>query len=217
MLITYIIGSLGLIIKPGPDLLCTLATALTHGRRRAICLMTGLITGCWFWIVLLALGAAAFLKTHALVMSVIRYGGMAYIAYLAYGCYAEAWKGFNAPKGLPLSSPVERGLRLFVRGIVMAMSNPLTIMFFLAFLPHFTAENSALAPSVQIFLLGTLFCLLVPFVYIPIICGASAFKKALERYPKFAPAIKLFSGLLLTLVVILLGASDLTTSPASMR
>lgn len=209
MLITYIIGSLGLIIKPGPDLICTLATALTHGRRRAICLMTGLIAGCWFWIVLLSLGAAAFLKAHAPVMSVIRYGGMTYIAYLAYGCFAEAWKGFAAEKGLALTSPSERGARLFVRGIVMAMSNPLTIIFFLAFLPHFTAENSRLAPSAQIFLLGTLFCLLVPFVYIPMICGANALKEALERRPKASPAIKLFSGLLLTLVVILLGVGSM--------
>lgn len=205
MLVTYIVGSLGLIVKPGPDLLCTLATALTHGRRRAICLMSGLIVGCWLWIVLLSLGAAAFLKTHTVVMSLIRYGGMTYIAYLAYGCYAEAWKGFRSPRGLPLASPTERGLRLVLRGIIMAMSNPLTIMFFLAFLPHFTAANAALVPSVQIFLLGTLFCLLVPFVYVPIICGADALKTALERYPKFAPAMKLFSGLLLTLVGVLLG------------
>lgn len=61
-LVVYVLGSLGLIIKPGPDLLCTLATALTYGRRRAACLMFGLIAGCWFWILLLALGAAPSVK-----------------------------------------------------------------------------------------------------------------------------------------------------------
>lgn len=203
-LVAYIIGSLGLIIKPGPDLLCTLATALAYGRRRAVCLMFGLIAGCWFWILLLALGAAAFLKTHQLVMTIIKYGGIAYISYLAYGCFAEAWKGFRAPSGFALAGPSERGLRLFLRGIIMAMSNPLTIMFFLAFLPRFTAENSVLAPSVQIFLLGTLFCGLVPFIYVPIICGASALGRVIERRPSFAPSIKLLSGLLLTFVVVYL-------------
>lgn len=200
----YLFGSLGLIIKPGPDLLCTLATALSYGRRRAVCLMIGLIVGCWFWIFLLALGAASFLKTHQLVVAVIRYGGILYIAYLAYGCFVEAWNGFRALSGFALTSPSERGFKLFLRGIVMAMSNPLTIMFFLAFLPRFTAENSALAPSMQVFLLGTLFCGLVPFVYIPIICGASSLGRVLERHQTFAPSIKLISGVLLSLVVVLL-------------
>lgn len=35
MLTTYIIGSLALIVKPGPDLTCTIATALSDGKARA--------------------------------------------------------------------------------------------------------------------------------------------------------------------------------------
>lgn len=42
---TYIIGCLALIIKPGPDLMCTIATALSEGRARAFTLMFGLIAG----------------------------------------------------------------------------------------------------------------------------------------------------------------------------
>ena len=198
-LVTYLIGCIGLIIKPGPDLLCTISTALSHGRARACCLMAGLVVGCWIWILLLALGAAAFLVAHPLVMSAIRYGGMAYIGYLAV-----AWNGFHAPKGFVLASPHEHGLRLVARGILMSMGNPLTIMFFLAFLPHFTSRASTHPPAVQILLLGTLFCALVPFIYLPIILAADAFKTALERSPRFAPTIKLVSGLLLVAVVVLL-------------
>ena len=35
MLVTYIIGSLPLIVKPGPDLTCTIATALADGKSTA--------------------------------------------------------------------------------------------------------------------------------------------------------------------------------------
>ena len=35
MLTTYIIGSLALIVKPGPDLTCTIATALSDGKAKA--------------------------------------------------------------------------------------------------------------------------------------------------------------------------------------
>lgn len=166
--------------------------------------MGGLVLGCWLWIVLLSLGVAAFLQSHSVVMHVIRYGGMCYIGYLAVGCLLEAVRGFRVPAGFVLASPHEHGLRLVGRGVLMAMSNPLTIMFFLAFLPHFMSQNMNVSPSVQILLLGTLFCLLVPFIYLPIICAADALKSMIERKPRFAPTIKLFSGLLLVAVVALL-------------
>lgn len=206
-LVTYLIGCIGLIVKPGPDLLCTVSTALSHGRARAVCLMGGLVLGCWLWIVLLALGVAAFLQTHGLVMAIIRYGGMAYIGFLAYGSLAEALRGFRAPDGIAFAGPRERGLRLVGRGVLMAMGNPLTIMFFLAFLPHFATQGTRVPPSVQVLLLGTLFCALVPVVYLPIICAADALKVQLERRPRLAPAIKLVSGLLLVAVVALLALS----------
>ena len=41
----------------------------------------------------------------------------------------------------------------------MSMSNPLTILFFLAFLPNFTRDDATLAPAVQTFLLGTVLML----------------------------------------------------------
>ena len=76
-LITYTVGCLALIAKPGPDLMCTLATALSEGRRRAIMLMTGLIAGCWLWVVLLTVGAATFFTGHPKVLTAIRVVGMA--------------------------------------------------------------------------------------------------------------------------------------------
>ena len=60
MLTTYIIGSLALIVKPGPDLTCTIATALSDGKARAATLMLGLVAGCWLWILLLTAGVASF-------------------------------------------------------------------------------------------------------------------------------------------------------------
>lgn len=89
-LVTYLIGCVGLIIKPGPDLLCSVSTALSHGRARAICLMGGLVLGCWLWVVLLALGVAAFLQTHSLVMSIIRFCALVPVVYLPIICAADA-------------------------------------------------------------------------------------------------------------------------------
>ena len=68
VLTPYIVVCIALIIKPGPDLMCTLATALSDGKARASTLMAGLVLGCWLWIWLLAAGVASFFTSHPTVM-----------------------------------------------------------------------------------------------------------------------------------------------------
>ena len=158
MLTTYIIGCVALIIKPGPDLMCTLATAISDGKVRASTLMAGLILGCWFWVLLLSAGVASFFIDHPVVMTSIQIVGIAYIGYLALGSFKEAWAGFRQRGESALSPAKARGWRLVGRGVFMSMSNPLTILFFLAFLPNFTKEDSTFAPALQVVSLGSLFC-----------------------------------------------------------
>ena len=204
MLVTYIIGSLALIIKPGPDLTCVIATALADGKTRAATLMTGLIIGCWLWILILAAGIATVFTHHPTVMLSIQLAGMAYIAYLAFGAFKEAWASFKLAETGLMGSATAKGWRLVGRGILMSMSNPLTILFFLAFLPNFTQEESSLSPAAQTLLLGTLFCVLVPFIYPPLIFAADFFRTRLLGSPKATACLKLVSAFMLTAVVVIL-------------
>ena len=206
MLTTYIVGCIALIIKPGPDLTCTIATALADGKTRATTLMIGLIAGCWLWILLLTAGVASFFTAHPTTMTVIQIIGAAYIAYLAYGAFADAFRSFSAASPDALRPATARGLRLFLRGIAMSMSNPLTILFFLAFLPNFTTSSSSLSPAMQTLLLGTLFCALVPFIYFPIILAADFFRARLVGSVKATACLKLVSALMLAAVVAVLAS-----------
>ena len=207
MLITYIIGSLALIIKPGPDLTCTIATALADGKARATTLMVGLILGCWLWILILAAGIATVFTHHPAVMLSIQIVGMLYIAYLAFGAFREAWTSFKSMETGLVGGATARGWRLVGRGILMSMSNPLTILFFLAFLPNFTHEGASIPPSVQTLLLGTLFCALVPIVYLPFIFACDYFRTRLLGSPKATACLKLVSAIMLAAVVMILAAS----------
>ena len=206
MLVTYIIGSLALIIKPGPDLTCTIATALSDGKARAATLMAGLIIGCWLWILILAAGVATVFTHHPAVMLSVQIAGTAYIAYLAVGAFREAWASFKSTEGGLTGGATARGWRLVGRGILMSMSNPLTILFFLAFLPNFTHEGASLPPSVQTLLLGTLFCALVPFVYLPVIVAADFFRARLVGSVKATACLKLTSAIMLAAVVAVLAS-----------
>ena len=204
MLLTYIIGSLALIIKPGPDLTCVIATALADGKARATTLMAGLILGCWLWILILAAGVATVFTHHPAVMLSIQTVGTVYIAYLAFGAFREAWASFKSTESGLVGGATARGWRLVGRGILMSMSNPLTILFFLAFLPNFTHEGASLPPSVQTLLLGTLFCALVPIVYLPFIFACDYFRTRLLGSPKATACLKLVSAIMLAAVVMIL-------------
>ena len=196
-MLTYLIGCFALIVKPGPDLMCTLATALSEGRRQAFLLMTGLIIGCWLWV----LAGQFFLSYKAGLIQLL---GMGYIAYLAFLSFREAvhqWRGNGADA---LKSARGAGLALLRRGVVMSLSNPLTILFFLAFLPGFTRTDAALSPALQTLLLGAAFCAMVPFIYGPIILAADAFRSRLVGNARFMAVIKAFSGLILVGVIVLL-------------
>ena len=204
MLSTYIIGCVALIIKPGPDLMCTLATAISDGKVRASTLMAGLVLGCWLWIWLLAAGVASFFTSHPAVMTAIQLVGIAYISYLAFGSFREAYAGFRQQGENTLTPAKSRGLRLVGRGVLMSMSNPLTILFFLAFLPNFTRQESTFSPAVQVLLLGTLFCALVPFIYFPIIIAADFFRARFLGSARAAAYLKLASAFMLAAVSLVL-------------
>ena len=206
MLATYIIGSLALIVKPGPDLMCMLATALSEGKARALTLMVGLILGCWFWVLMLSAGVSTLFTANRYVMPAVQAVGFAYIAYLAFGAFKEAIAAFKAGAAAMPPSASAKGWRLVRRGVLMAMSNPLTILFFLAFLPSFTRSGSTLPPGVQIFLLGTLFCALVPLVDLPVIFAADFFRSRFINAPKATACLKLASAIMLAAVAAILGA-----------
>ncbi len=187
--------------------MCVLATALSEGRARAATLMAGLILGCWLWILLLSAGVASFFTSHPAVMTAIQIVGVAYIAYLAFGSFREASELFRQNEAATLNAATAKGWRLVGRGVFMSMSNPLTILFFLAFLPDFAREGSALSPASQVFLLGTLFCALVPFIYMPIIFAADFFRSRLLGSAKATASLKLASAIMLASVAAILAAN----------
>lgn len=212
MTAAYIIASLALIVKPGPDLMFLFATALSEGRPRAFALMAGQILGCWLWILLLTAGAAAFFAGHPRLVSAVQILGVGYIAYIAFGTVREYLSERKPNRdrkqngaGMPAEETAHMGKRgFFVRGVLMAMANPLTILFFMAFLPTFTVSGSVQDTALRTFALGTLFCALVPLVDVPMILAVDFFRARLVESARTKSMLKLLSAAILWIVVALL-------------
>ena len=145
--IPFLIAAFVLAITPGPGIAYVVARTVAGGRKEGLasCLGTGL--GGVLHVLAAALGLTLLLSQSAVAFSLVKYLGAAYLVYL--GARMLLQKVPSAAR-VPVSA---RGVRrAFLEGIVVEALNVKTALFFLAFLPQFTASGQPLAA--QLVLLG---------------------------------------------------------------
>ncbi|AOB29535.1 threonine transporter RhtB [Bordetella sp. H567] len=153
-----------LALSPGPDNLFVLMQSALWGRSAGLMVVLGLCTGLLGHTAAVAVGLAAVFAASPLAFTVLKWAGAAYLAYLA-------WQAFRAPAGAAgrATPPRMKPAALYARGIVMNLTNPKVLLFFLAFLPQF-ATPAAGPVGPQIVVLGGVFMLATLLVF-----GAIAF------------------------------------------
>ncbi len=213
-----------LALTPGPDNLFVLMQSALWGRRAGLLVVLGLCTGLMVHTAAVAAGLAALLAAWPAAFVALRLCGAAYLLYLAWqvlGALARsraqekaaraaaatassatdaaigapgtaASDGAGAEPRIPLP-PIQAG-PLYRRGIIMNLTNPKVLLFFLAFLPQFTAPRAG-PPAPQIVLLGLLFMLATLLVFGAIAVCSSAAGAVLQRSPATRRALDLCAGL----------------------
>ncbi|CAN5534017.1 LysE family translocator [soil metagenome] len=156
-LAAFVVASLVFIQVPGPSLLFTIGRALTVGRRDALLSVVGNALGLAVQIVAVAVGLGPLIAASAEAFWVLKVAGAAYVVYL--GVQAVRHR-VDARRALEDAVVVQPGTAwTSVRtGIVVGLTNPKTIVFFVAFLPQFVDADAAAGP--QILVLGLVFAVL---------------------------------------------------------
>lgn len=146
------------IMSPGPGVLKSLTNSLNYGMKPAMVGIGGLTCGVFLVAVLSATGLGLIISASATAFTVIRLLGAAYLAYLG----VKLWR---APSGaLPADVRITKHKHeLFWEGIVLQLSNPNALLFFLSVLPQFIDHSGAYLP--QFLLLVITFCLLMVLVH----------------------------------------------------
>jgi threonine/homoserine/homoserine lactone efflux protein len=145
--------SLLLGITPGPDNIFVLVQSATYGKRAGMLVVLGLCGGLVVHTTAIALGLAAVFAASETAFVVLKFVGAAYLSYLA-------WQALRAPAS-DNSAAAAAALRpgqLLVRGIIMNLSNPKVVFFFLAFLPQFVDPKLG-SVALQLAQLGAVFIL----------------------------------------------------------
>lgn len=157
-----------LCIIPGPDNIFVLIQSALLGRQKGICITLGLCSGLIVHTSAVAFGVAAFVQSSEYAFSILKYCGAAYLVYLG-------WQSFRAksPEIHEEKLRERTNLSLYVRGIVMNISNPKVSIFFLAFLPQFVNKDGG-DFTLKIYLLGLVF-IIISFVVFSLIATFSGF------------------------------------------
>jgi threonine/homoserine/homoserine lactone efflux protein len=147
----FIAASLVLLLTPGPSVLYIVTRSLSQGRAAGLSSVLGVQAGALVHVVGAAVGLSAIIASSALLFSVVKYLGAAYLIYL--GIRALRSSSPCAPAVDASTVPVKE---LFGQGFWVAALNPKTALFFLAFLPQFVtpAQGSA---AFQLMMLGLLY------------------------------------------------------------
>lgn len=147
-LLAFLAAALLLAATPGPGVLYILARTLALGRRAGLLSALAVAAGNLCSAVLAALGLAALLAVSALAFTVLKWAGAAYLVWLGV-------QALLAPPPNALAPTGAADARVFRDGVLVALLNPKTALFFAAFLPQFVQPA---APALaQVLALSTLF------------------------------------------------------------
>lgn len=114
------------------------ALAAKEGFKSAILFISGLISGVLFHTLLLLLGVSAFIMTVPGAVRIMAAFGVVYMLYLAWMTYQER---HNQAKATNQDLTIKSNRSRYWRGVIMNMSNPKVLLFFLAFFPQFAQLN----------------------------------------------------------------------------
>jgi homoserine/homoserine lactone efflux protein len=140
----FVVAATILIMMPGPIVTLVVANAVAHGSRNALATVMGASVGNAALIAAGALGLTAVLSLVVPVFEWIRWAGAAYLIWLGL----RSWRAvFRAAAPMTLEgSASPRGL--FWHGLVVALTNPKTILFYAAFFPQFVSPALPAAPQI---------------------------------------------------------------------
>lgn len=199
----FITASALLALAPGPDNIFVLAQGAQNGARAGVMVVLGLATGLIGHTIAVAAGLAALLAASPTAFNILSLIGAAYLLWLAYG----AWRASGVVE--ITTAQTQSAHALYLRGVIMNITNPKVTLFMLAFLPRFISpeKSSAAWQSLQ---LGALMILVTLLVFGTIALGAGRIGDVFRRNPRAGIwlnriAALTFTALALSLIVKLFG------------
>jgi threonine/homoserine/homoserine lactone efflux protein len=116
--------------SPGPSIAALVARVVSKGFRDVFPFLLAMWIGEAIWLTLAVFGLAFVAQTFHLAFVVLKWFGVAYLAYLAWRMWTAPVKADGG--ALPRA---DAPAKLFMAGMAVTLGNPKIMMFYLALLP----------------------------------------------------------------------------------
>jgi leucine efflux protein len=188
-LTTYILGTIFIVLLPGPNSMYVLSVAAQRGVRAGFAGAAGVFVGDFILMTLAATGAAGLLKANPALFAVVKYLGGGYLAWVGVNMLLGAWRAWRQ-RQLAEASPARavNAANPFVRALVISLMNPKAILFFVSFFVQFVDPNYAYPALTFAILGGILQCFSALYLTTVIIAGARL-ADAFRRRRKLAASL----------------------------
>ncbi|MGL4311232.1 MAG: LysE family translocator [Paracoccaceae bacterium] len=153
-------------LTPGPNMTYLALVAAAEGRGRGYAAVAGVALGLAVVGVAAALGLTAVVQASPAVYQALRWGGAAYLLWLAW----DGWRG--AGDGAEHAARGSSHTTFFRRGLVTNLLNPKAAVFYLAVLPGFVAADAPVLG--QTLLLTAVYVAVATGVHATIVTAAGA-------------------------------------------
>ncbi|KFC74007.1 putative amino acid efflux protein, LysE family [Bosea sp. LC85] len=127
----YLVACFVIVIVPGPTVTLIIANSLKHGTRAGLLNAAGTQLGLAIMIAIVGIGLSSVIAAMGHWFDWVRLAGAAYLIWLGWkmvraGGVGDGIVRARAPRG-----------GFFLQGVLVALSNPKTLLFFGAFFPQF--------------------------------------------------------------------------------
>lgn len=162
-LAAFALASVILIVIPGPSVLFVIGRSLSYGRRGGLMSVLGNGLGALPLVAAVAFGVGAIVAQSIMLFTIIKLLGAAYLVYL--GVQAIRHRKDSVTDGTDSARRSLTPAVMLRQGFIVGVTNPKTIVFFVAVLPQFVRFEAGAIP-LQMMVLGLV------FVTIGFICDA---------------------------------------------
>jgi len=172
---TYVLGTIFIVLLPGPNSMYVLSVAAQRGVRAGYKGACGVFVGDAILMVLSAAGVASLLKASPGLFHVVKYVGAAYLAWIGFQMLRGALRNWSSrAEGAPAAAatPVDRASNPFSKALFISLLNPKAILFFISFFIQFVDPQFGY-PALSFVALG-LVCQICSFAYLTTIIFVGA-------------------------------------------
>jgi len=118
--------------SPGPSNMRIMGVAMNKGRRAALVLAAGVVSGSIFWGMMATTGISAVLTRYAEALTVLKIFGGLYLLYLAFKAGKAALTSDGKVAEAATGDDAVSNAALYQRGLLMHLTNPKSILAWIA-------------------------------------------------------------------------------------